>query len=47
MPDNKLKLDYLELVTIKQCLEFTQKSDCELNLKELIKKIDEAIAKWI
>lgn len=46
MPDNGLKLDYLELITIKQCLEFTQKNS-ELNLKELIKKIDEAIAKWI
>lgn len=47
MPDDKLKLDYLELVTIKQSLEFTQKSNNELNLKELITKIDEAIKQWI
>lgn len=47
MPNNKLKLDYLELVTIKQCLEFTQKNSEELNLEELIKKINEAIKEWI
>ena len=47
MSENKLKLDYLELVTIKQSLEFTQKNSKELNLEELIKKIDEAIKEWI
>lgn len=46
MTGNNLNLDYLELVTIKQYLMFTQNNNSELNLEKLIKKIDEAIKEW-
>lgn len=38
-----MEFDYLDLITIKACLEFTQSRSDVLDLSCLIKKIDNAL----